>query len=506
MKYFLQTRTWKLALFVIAALFILGYVFAVYTIISKISENERRQVQAWASTVQKKADMVNYTEQYFKKVREEEFRNVNILVSAFNYLGKAGLNDISNSFYFEVIGSNENIPVIWVDGNDNISGSNNVDFFDMDTVKKFTGAVKERFSQYEPIEIRPFKNLVQYLYYTDSKLYSELYDVLDEMNRSFFDETAGNIAAVPVIITDSTRQRIYITGNIPPNNNKYIDDSTYLANTLKRMKSQNAPIEVKLPEQGIRYVYYMHSETLVLMRLFPIVQFLILMVLIILSYVVFSVARNAEQNRVWAGMAKETAHQLGTPISSMIAWTELLKMQEKGEEIALELEKDISRLHIIADRFSKIGSAPAMDYIDLIPLIEETLSYLKKRISSQVVVNFHHPDHPVSTFANAQLFSWVIENITRNAVDAMSGTGTYTIDVKEDGKNIIIDFTDSGKGVPKNMHRRIFQPGFTTKKRGWGLGLTLVKRILRDSKGKIFVKNSTVGSGSTFRIVLKKCD
>jgi signal transduction histidine kinase len=225
--------------------------------------------------------------------------------------------------------------------------------------------------------------------------------------------------------------------------------------------------------------------------------------LIVLAYVVFSVARNAEQNRVWAGMAKETAHQLGTPISSMIAWTELLKMQEKGEEIALELEKDISRLHVIADRFSKIGSAPAMDYMDLLPLIEETLNYLKKRISSKVTVNFYHPDHPVCTFTNAQLFSWIVENLTRNAIDAMSGTGTFTIEVKEDEKHILIDFTDTGKGIPKNMQRRIFQPGFTTKQRGWGLGLTLVKRILNDNKGKIFVKNSTIGVGSTFRIVLK---
>jgi signal transduction histidine kinase len=416
-------------------------------------------------------------------------------------MGKTALEDKINDFYFEVIESNKNIPVLWVDENNNILGNANVDFFNMDTIKKFTGIVKERFSQYPPLEIRPFKNIVQYLYYTDSKLYSELYSVLDEMNQSFFDETADNIAAVPVIITDSTQQHIYAKGNIPPNNG-HEDDSTYIANTLKRMKFQNDPIIVSLPEQGIRYIYYMNSEMLVLVRLFPFVQLFVLLVLIVLAYVVFSVARNAEQNRVWAGMAKETAHQLGTPISSMIAWTELLKMQGQGEEIALELEKDISRLHIIADRFSKIGSAPVMDYLDLLPLIEETLNYLKKRISSQVTVNFYHPDHPVCTFTNAQLFSWVVENLTRNAVDAMSGTGTFTIDVKEDEKHIIIDFTDTGKGIPKNMQRRIFQPGFTTKQRGWGLGLTLVKRILNDNDGKIFVKNSTVGNGSTFRIVL----
>jgi signal transduction histidine kinase len=501
MNYYLQTRTWKLALLIIAVLFILGYIFTVYTIIGKISENERRQVQVWATTVQKKADMVNYTEQYFKKVREEERRNAIILASAFNYLGKSEFGDIENDFFLDIIINNENTPVILVDEDGKIISAKNVDF-DIDTVKKFTDAVKDRFSQYAPIEIRPYKKIVQYLYYTDSKLYSELYAVLDEMNQSFFDETAGNIAAVPVIITDST-QRIYAMGNIPPNNG-HEDDSTYIANILKKMKSQNAPIIVSLPEQGVHHIYYMNSETLVLVRIFPFVQFSVLLVLIVLAYVVFSVARNAEQNRVWAGMAKEAAHQLGTPLSSMIAWTELLKMQDKGEEIALELEKDISRLHVIADRFSKIGSAPAMDYIDLIPLIENMLNYLKKRISSRVIVNFYHPDHPVCTFTNAQLFSWIIENLTRNAVDAMSGSGTFTIDVKEDEKYAIIDFSDTGKGISKKMQRRIFQPGFTTKQRGWGLGLPLVKRILNDNKGKIFVRNSTVGVGTTFRIVLNK--
>jgi len=504
MNYYLQTRTWKLVLLVIAVLFLLGYIFAVYTIIRKISENERRQVQAWATTVQKKADMVNYTEQYFQKVREEEERNAKILASAFKFVAQSGLGNLGDDFFFNIIQTNTNTPVILVDEKNNIVTANNIDF-DMDTTKKFTGIIKERFSQFEPIEVFRYKDNVQHLYYTHSKLYSELYTVLEEMNQSFFDETASNIAAVPVIITDSTQNQIFAMGNIPPNNG-HQDDSSYLAHILKKMKYQNAPIVVSLPEQGVRYIYYMTSEMLVLVRLFPFVQLSVLIALAVLAYLVFSVARNAEQNRIWAGMAKETAHQLGTPISSMIAWTELLKMQDKGEEIAVELEKDISRLHVIADRFSKIGSIPTMDYIDLVPLIEETLSYLKKRISTQIITIFNHPDHPVCTFTNSQLFSWIVENLTRNAVDAMSGSGTFTIDIKEEGKHIFIDFSDTGKGIPKKTQRRLFQPGFTTKKRGWGLGLPLVKRILNDNKGKIFVKNSAIGIGSTFRIVLDKCD
>jgi signal transduction histidine kinase len=271
------------------------------------------------------------------------------------------------------------------------------------------------------------------------------------------------------------------------------------------MVAQNNPIIVTLPEQGVRYIFYMDSEILMLMRIFPFVQFFVLLLLIVLAYSVFSVARNAEQNRVWAGMSKETAHQLGTPISSMIAWVELLKLQDENSEIAMELEKDIARLHVIADRFSKIGSDPVVDYQNLVPLIQDTLNYLRKRVSSQININFLHPLHPVCVFTNAQLFSWIVENLTRNAVDAMGGnSGTFTVELKEENNHIIIDFTDTGKGIPKNIQRKIFSPGFTTKQRGWGLGLTLVKRILNYNNGKITVKSSTVGEGTTFRIILKK--
>lgn len=504
MKLYKQTRSWKVILFVIGSVFILSYILALYKIIGKISENERRQVIAWANTVQKKADMVNYTEDFFKELREEEHRRAEMLARAYEFLGQSDVTDMCNAFVVnDIILNNKNIPVLIADQNNRILFTNNVDF-DPDTVKYFTGKVREIFSQFPPIEIPYFEDNVQYLYYTDSKLYADLYKVLDGMNRSFFDETADNIAAVPVIITDEKWAHVYAVGNIP--DESLATDSIYRVRMLEKMAAQNDPIVVTLPEQGKRYVYYMDSEILTLVRIFPFVQLFIIILFVVLAYVVFSVARNSEQNQVWAGMAKETAHQLGTPISSMIAWLELLKLQEGNEEIAVELEKDIARLHVIAARFSKIGSAPSLDYQDVVPLIQETINYLKKRISSKVAITFLYPEHPVCTFTDKQLFSWVIENLTRNAVDAMEGAGALTIEVKEEGKQIVIDFTDTGKGIPKKLQQRIFSPGYTTKKRGWGLGLTLTKRILSDSQGKIFVKNSTVGVGTTFRIVMKKCD
>ncbi|MDR0364692.1 MAG: HAMP domain-containing histidine kinase [Bacteroidales bacterium] len=503
MKFYTQTRSWKIILLISGSVFIFSYILAIYNIVGKISENERRQVKAWANTVQKKADMVNYTEDFFKELREEEQRRVELLAMVYNYLDRSGIDDVNNDIFFEVIRTNKNIPVLWVDQDDNILSANNVSE-EISSAKKMTDEIRQEFSQYDPIRITVFgKKQHQYLYYADSKLYKDLFAVLDEMNRSFFDETADNIAAVPVIITDSLYRNVYSFGNI---DEELIRDSASLQKTLEKMRYQNDPIIVSLPEQGKRYVYYMDSEILRLIRIFPFIQLFVLMVFIILGYVVVNVARNSEQNQVWAGMAKETAHQLGTPTSSMIAWIELLKLQDNNREIAVELEKDVARLHVVAARFSKIGSEPSLDYHNIIPLIQESLNYLSKRISSHVSINYYHPEHPVCCFIDEQLFSWVIENLTRNAVDAMEGSGILTVDVKEDEKNIIIDFSDTGKGIPKKLQKKVFVPGYTTKKRGWGLGLTLTKRILNYSKGKIFVKQSAVGVGTTFRILFKKND
>ena len=219
----------------------------------------------------------------------------------------------------------------------------------------------------------------------------------------------------------------------------------------------------------------------------------------------FSSSRKAEQNQVWVGMSKETAHQLGTPISSLMAWIELLKMNYENEPLLAEMQRDISRLEIITDRFSKIGSEPDLTSQNLLELVTESIEYLKKRISKKVA--FHaecHVEKPLAMI-NVPLFGWVIENLSKNAVDAMDGVGSLTFIIQEIDGKIVLDVSDTGKGIPKNKQEEIFKPGYTTKKRGWGLGLTLVKRIVNEyHKGNIFVKQSQLGKGVTFRIVLKK--
>ena len=225
------------------------------------------------------------------------------------------------------------------------------------------------------------------------------------------------------------------------------------------------------------------------------------------EYYLFSFARKAEQNRVWAGMAKETAHQIGTPLSSIMAWMELLKMKESNaEEAATEIEKDINRLEVITERFSKIGSMPSLVQNDVVRIINESIEYLKPRTPRKVKYNNLIPEgKELFIPVNGALFSWVIENLCKNAIDAMEGDGTITIQLKNDAKSVIIDISDTGKGIAITEQKAIFNPGYTSKVRGWGLGLSLSKRIIRDyHRGKIFVKSSSPGKGSTFRIILRK--
>ena len=241
------------------------------------------------------------------------------------------------------------------------------------------------------------------------------------------------------------------------------------------------------------------------MRFYPIVQILIFALFALLAYLLFSYMRRSEQNQVWAGMAKETAHQIGTPLSSLMGWVELLKMEEKPFIGTSEMEYDIDRLNTITERFSKIGSIPTLEPTDVVAAVDKTMKYLQHRFSSKFEFDIQLPVREIVIPLNAALFSWVLENLTKNAIDAMTDKGKLTVELTEDATNVFIDITDTGKGLPRSMYTQIFKPGYTSKKRGWGLGLSLAKRIVENyHKGKIFVKNSVVGQGTTIRIVLKK--
>ena len=272
------------------------------------------------------------------------------------------------------------------------------------------------------------------------------------------------------------------------------------------MKKDNDPIEIVLLDGNKNFIYYKESILLTRLFYFPIIQFGVISLFLVVSYIAFSASRKAEQNQVWVGMAKETAHQLGTPTSSLMASLELLRLKKVDEKVVTEFEKDVNRLEKITERFSKIGSAPKLKKQDIIKVLAHAIQYIKARSSEKVKFNpnFSENDQVLVPF-NSSLFEWVIENLFKNAIDSMEGNGTISINIDDRIQFLFIDIIDEGKGLPKSKYKTIFQPGYTTKQRGWGLGLSLSKRIIEMyHDGKIFVNHSEIDKGTNMRIVLKK--
>ena len=279
----------------------------------------------------------------------------------------------------------------------------------------------------------------------------------------------------------------------------------FLQEKLEEFKSEHPPIVLQLNKDP--YVadiyYYGDSKLLKQVRYFPLIQLLIVALFIFITFYAISVRNKSTQNQVWAGMAKETAHQLGTPISSLQGWVEMLKEQDKDSTISTEMEKDVNRLKLISDRFGKIGSSPHLEDSDIIEQVEKMISYIKRRSTEKVTFILDRPEEKVVAKISAPLFDWVIENLLKNALDAINGKGTIRIKINNLPSRVIIDVSDSGKGISKQNINKVFKPGFTTKKRGWGLGLSLAKRIIEKyHSGQLFVKSSEIGKGTTFRIVL----
>ncbi|NQY09630.1 MAG: HAMP domain-containing histidine kinase [Flavobacteriales bacterium] len=279
----------------------------------------------------------------------------------------------------------------------------------------------------------------------------------------------------------------------------------YLEEQLAIMKEQHEPIPIYISDDHYQLLYYKKSTLLVKLQYYPIYQLGIISLFIIIAYLAFSSSRKAEQNYVWVGMAKETAHQLGTPLSSLLAWFEILKSQGADEATLKEIRQDVSRLETITERFSKIGSTPKLDEHNVVEILTNAVAYLKRRVSNRVHFSITTEDDTAMAMLNAPLFEWVIENLIRNAVDAMKGEGSIKINVTTNKQTVLIDIEDDGKGIAKTKQNAVFNPGYTTKKKGWGLGLSLVKRIVENyHQGNISVLKSEAGKGTTFRIVLKK--
>ncbi|MCM5662482.1 sensor histidine kinase [Galbibacter mesophilus] len=324
------------------------------------------------------------------------------------------------------------------------------------------------------------------------------------------DRDLGNLT-LAVIKNNTSTPMIYVgkDGEIRSNNlpeNK-AGDSIYIQKKIKQFNSENDPIEVTFRTDKYGTLYYGNSDVLNNLKYYPIALILIIVFFSAAVYFFFRISKVADQNKLWAGMAKETAHQIGTPLSSLLGWSELLKSENVSPTITEEIEKDIDRLSTITDRFSKIGSVPKLEKLDIISETKKSFDYLKARSSKLVEFNFIAPTEEIYCLVNSQLYGWTIENLIKNAIDAMKGKGRLTIEIKKDKKTVKINVIDSGKGIHKSDYLKIFNPGYTTKKRGWGLGLSLVKRIIENyHDGKVKVLHSVIDKGSTLQILLKTVD
>jgi len=493
-------KSWNWILLLLATIVLFAMVLYSNSLIQNIKEEERRKVSVWADAIAHRANLVSYMEEFFETIRFEEGKRASILAKARQKVIDAPLYE-DLSLYLDIISSNSTIPSIETDKEGNINWTVNAE---PDILSfKHINELGDKKLEYDSVTMNYYKKDYNILYYKESKIYINLKTTIDNLVESFFQEIVINNASVPVIVTDCSMRTIVTFGMIDP---EKIKTQEAINKLIRHFLSHHQPIKIELPNHGTCYVLYDESPILTKLRYYPIVQFIIVIIFIVAGYLILTFARRYEQNQVWVGMSKETAHQLGTPLSSLLAWSELLREQKVDPTIMNEIDKDVHRLETIAQRFSKIGSEPELKTENVATVIEEFIEYLQSRISSKVVIKVNRNDvKDFNLSLNRYLFEWVIENLCKNSVDAMDGHGVIIIDLLEDEKYFHIDLSDTGKGIPSNEFKLIFQPGYTKKKRGWGLGLTLAKRIIQQyHKGKLFVKSSELERGTVMRIQFKK--
>jgi hypothetical protein len=516
MKLYSNKQKWKILLLFVALSLVGVSLFYSNKIVSKVALRERGRVTQWADAIKKRAELVKLTNNSFEELREKELAEMELWIAATKEISKATPLNTQQSYDLplQIISKNNDIPVIVLDQNDKVSTHTNLTFSieslqerrpntDNEKAKKeFEDSLVKLAYSWEKINpsftIEIYEGLFMTYFYNDSRDILRLENERDSLIGAFNKELIENTDLVPVVLTDSTRTNVIATNLLPrdvkPKN---------LKEKLKELSNDNQPIDIQFSDEKEYFVYYANSPEITQLQYFPYVQFLIIGLFILIGYVIFSTFRKAEQNQVWAGMAKETAHQLGTPISSLMAWVQLLEGMDIDKSIPKEMNKDINRLSQVTDRFSKIGAGTQLKDADIVETTSTFLSYLRTRLPQKINLTFESIEDEIIIPHNPPLFEWVIENICKNAIDAMEGEGNLSVKIfREEGK-VILDIADTGKGMTLRQQRSVFQPGYTTKKRGWGLGLSLAKRIISEyHKGRLRVLESEIGEGTTFRITL----
>jgi two-component system, sporulation sensor kinase D len=497
-----RKQRWKLGLAAAAFVIVIVSFWYSHNLVRDISANEKKKVELWASAVQKKASLVKFTKELFEDIKTGERKKAELFGEALKELttGSDLGQNVGLSFILKVLQDNTTVPVILTDENDRIVTQRNLDTILAANPAYLEEQLKLMKSLYPPLEIVYYKDQKQRIYHKDSKVFNDIKLVFDSLIKSFINEVALNSAGVPVIFTNATQDTIIDMGMI---DSSEVKDAAGLRRKLRELASQNTPLEIDLGGGTKNFIYYAPSELLTKLRYYPYVQFGVIGLFLLIAYVLFSTARKAEQDQVWVGMSKETAHQLGTPLSSLMAWNEHLLSLGVDESIVSEMQQDVQRLNTITDRFSKIGSQPTLQQANVNEILDRSVQYLRKRTSRNVHYELHMPEDVIYANLSTPLFEWVIENLCKNAVDSMEGKGRITVTLKDVPEGLIIDIADTGKGIAKSQFKTVFEPGFTTKSRGWGLGLSLSKRIIETYHGgRIYVLKSETGKGTTFRIEL----
>lgn len=502
MDIYKRKSRYKIVLLLIAVVISIATFLYTNHLASQIAKEEKQKARLWAAAIEKKAKLVKYTNELFSKLSADERNKISIWAKSTSFLLEAE-DEKMLSFFTEIITENKDIPVILTNETGDFIDTRNFVDFDKKRKNNINDSAFADFKKYEPIRVK-YLSQYNYIYYNDSRLFSDLKNTLNDLISSFISEVVINSASAPVILTDENNKLIAF-GNVDSNK---LNSPEKLQTTLADFATSYQPIVVDLGDNSKKFIYYDDSPILTKLKMFPFIQLTIFGAFVLIAYLAFSTARKEEQNLVWVGMAKETAHQLGTPISSLAAWTEYLVESDqlsKDSEVYQELNKDIDRLAVIADRFSKIGAVPKLEPHNIIENLKKNMDYIQKRSSKNCSFTLNTKEEKVIVDFNPSLFDWVLENLFKNAMDAMDGVGNIIVDVNQNSNHLYIDITDTGSGIPKNKYKTIFEPGYSTKKRGWGLGLSLVKRIIENyHNGEIFVKESTIGKGTTFRIILDK--
>jgi signal transduction histidine kinase len=493
-------QRWKVVLIFVSLLIIGASLFVSNQMIQKIAERERSKAKEWAGALKKKVELVELNARIFKSLREREREKIELVVAAQKTLlnpSDLSLNQ-DLAFTLSIIESNKDIPVILLNDDGTLAQFRNLDtlYNDEKHNDEILALAKKWKAEGHEFKINVFGDMYMSFIYGESQEYLRLQKQSDSLILSFNKDLGNQSNLIPVLFYDVNEQKV-ISTNL---SNKEVS-AKQLNKTIANLKAQNLPIRINFGE-GEKILYFSDSPEVKQLIWLPYIQFGVVGLIVIIGYLLFSTYRKAEQNQVWAGLAKETAHQLGTPLSSLMAWVSYLENEDVDPMVPREMQKDLQRLEKITDRFSKIGSGAKLVEEDFVFTIENNLNYLKARLSDKIDIQFTvEGQRPMIVLHNRSLMEWVVENICKNAVDAMGGVGKLHVHIKEVAEWVHVDITDTGKGLTAKQIKSIFQPGYSTKKRGWGLGLTLVKRIVEEyHKGRVFVVSSELDKGTTFRI------